>query len=189
MPKNNPNIPFNEELLASETVYDGKIIRLTKDTIRLVNGEEALREVVHHSGGAAVVALNEKNEIALVRQYRHAVGREMVEIPAGKREEGEDPRETAIRELREEAGVTADHVEDFGRVLPTCAYCTEVDHIFLATGLHPCGQDLDQDEFLSVFWAPLSHVVQQVLNGEIDDAKTVSGVLRAYYRQLGQSGE
>ncbi len=171
---------YKEVMLRSEEIYDGMIIKLTRDTIRLVNGREAVREVVHHGGGAGIVALNENNEIALVRQYRYAVGRELVELPAGKVEAGEHPRDTAVRELAEEAGLVADEMLDFGRVLPTCAYCTEVIHLFYAKGLHACAQNLDADEFLSVFWMPLDEAYQKVMDGEIDDAKTVSGVLRAY---------
>ena len=98
---------YKEIMLCSEEIYDGMIIKLTRDTIRLVNGREAVREVVHHGGGAGIVALNENNEIALVRQYRYAVGKELVELPAGKVEAGEHPRDTAVRELADDLGQAA----------------------------------------------------------------------------------
>ena len=169
---------FYEEMLASKELYKGRVFTVTLDEARLENGRSVPREVVHHPGGAAVVALNEKGEVALVRQYRYAAGKELLEIPAGKMEPGEDPRETALRELREEAGLAAEHFSEFGRIIPTGAYCSEVIYIFLATELSPVPQNLDPDEFLSVFWMDLDEAVRLVLSGEIDDAKTVSALLR-----------
>lgn len=174
----NPRTHF-EQKLASEDIYAGKIFTVTRDTVRLENGGEALRELVHHNGGAGVVAVDGEGRIALVRQYRYAQRRELLEIPAGKVEKGEPPRETALRELAEEAGCTADTLLDFGSVIPTGAYCTEVIWIFLATGLHKTNQNLDEDEFLTVLWVPFEEAVAMVLNGEITDAKSISGILRA----------
>ena len=177
---------YYEEKLGSKTIFDGKVISISLDEARLQNGKTARREVVHHPGGCGVLALNEGGEIAMVRQFRYAAGREMLEIPAGKLEPGENPAHTARRELQEEAGLLADHLEPFGQVLPTCAYCTEIIYLYLATGLHPCAQQLDEDEFLELFWLDLNEAVQLVLSGEIDDAKTVSAVLRAHIlRQQG----
>lgn len=172
-------IEHNEDRVSSKTIFEGKVITLTLDEARLENGKIATREVVHHGGGAAVVALNDKGEVALVRQYRYAVARQLVELPAGKIEAGEDPRETALRELGEEAGVAAAHFTAFGSVLPTCAYCTEEIYIYLATGLSRVERNLDEDEFLDVFWLPLDEAVEQVMDGRIIDAKTCSGLLRA----------
>ena len=180
-------MPYSEEKLSSDTIFEGRVFTITQDEVRLMNGLAATREVVHHNGGAAIVALNEAGEVALVRQYRYAVGREMTEIPAGKIEPGEDPRQTALRELGEEAGLTADNFVAFGRVIPTCAYCTEVIYLYLATGLHQTQQHLDDDEFLDVFWLPLNEVVEMVMDGHITDSKTVSGILRAkHLLQMGQ---
>ncbi len=170
---------FTEEKLGSEVLFTGKVFTITRDDVRLVNGKQAVREVVHHSGGAAVLALNHKAEVALVRQFRYAAGEEMTELPAGKLEPGEDPREAAQRELREEAGLTADKFTAFGHVVPTCAYCTEVIHLYLATGLHTTSQQLDEDELLNMFWLPLDEAVEMVMDGRIADAKTVSALLRA----------
>ena len=178
---------YNEEKLAGKTIFEGQVFTVTKDDVRLVNGRTASREVVHHKGGAAVVALNKACEVALVRQYRYAVGREVTEIPAGKIEAGEDPRQTALRELGEEAGLTAETFISFGRVIPTCAYCTETIYLYLATGLSSVPQHLDEDEFLDVFWLPLDEAVEMVMDGRIVDSKTVSGLLRAnYLLQTGQ---
>ena len=178
---------FHEETLNSEDIFEGKVFEVTLDTVRLENGKQARREVVHHGGGAGVVALNEKGEVALVRQFRYAAGKEMVEIPAGKVERGEMPIKTAQRELQEEAGLVAGELVAFGSILPTCAYCTEEIYLFLATRLREGEQKLDEDEFLQVFWLDLDRAVERVFSGEINDAKTVSGLLRA--KMLLDAGE
>jgi ADP-ribose pyrophosphatase len=136
--------------------------------------------VVHHGGGAGILALNEKGEVALVRQYRYALGREMVEIPAGKVEPWEPPWETAGRELEEECGITADSLVEFGQVVPTCGYCTEIIYLYLATSLHQTGaQNLDEDEFVDVLWLPLNEAAAIVMDGRIDDSKTAVALLKA----------
>ncbi|NLW79801.1 MAG: NUDIX hydrolase [Ruminococcaceae bacterium] len=168
-----------ERQTASTEIYKGHIFTITKDEVLLENGKPVTREVVHHTGGAAVVALNDRGEVALVRQYRYAAKQELIELPAGKLEPGEDPRETAIRELAEEAGLKADSVVPFGGVIPTPAYCTEVLYNYLATGLHTVPRNLDEDEFVDVFWLGLDEAVEMVLDGRITDAKTVAGLLRA----------
>lgn len=172
-------MPHTEKKIKSEELFSGRVIRVTLDTVELENGALSTREVVHHGGGAGIVALNEKGEIALVRQYRYALGQELVEIPAGKIEKGEEPRATAVRELEEEAGCVAQHFEAFGSVIPTCGYCTEIIYLFLATGLSKTRQNLDADEFVDVFWMPLQDAASLVMQGDITDSKTVSGILRA----------
>lgn len=169
-----------EKQLTSDEIFSGKVVRLTVDTVQLENDNTSIREVVHHGGGAAIIALNEKGEVALVRQFRYAAGKELIELPAGKIEPGEPPMETAIRELREEVACVADTFVPFGSIIPTCAYCTEVIYLFLATNLHSVGeQQLDADEFVDFFWLPLDKAVSMVMSGEITDAKTVAGILRA----------
>ncbi len=167
-----------EEKLTGEVIYDGRVVHLTKDVVRLENGAEGIREIVHHNGGACVVALNEQHEVYVVRQFRYATGCELWELPAGKLEKGEDPFEAAKRELTEEAGITADNWRDLGFFWPTVGYCTERIHMYLATGLHPAAMHLDEDEFLEPFRVPLEELVEKSLSGEIRDAKTVIGVLK-----------
>lgn len=171
-----------EKKLDSKEIFDGVVFRVTVDRVELENGQAARREVVHHTGGAGILALNERGEIAMVRQYRYAVGQEMLEIPAGKIEAGEDPKQAAYRELQEETGYAAGDFQDFGRVVPTCAYCSEIIYLFLAKDLKPVGQHLDQDEFLSVFWLDFEEAVKKVLSGEIFDSKTVAAILK--YRAM-----
>lgn len=176
-----------EEKLDSREIFDGRVIRVTVDTVRLENGRTSTREVVHHHGGAGVAALNDKGEIYLVRQYRYALDRELIEIPAGKLEAGEDPFQAARRELSEEAGLTADHWRDLGFIIPTCGYCSEIIWLYAAKGLADVRQHLDADEFLSVFTMPLDEAARQVLDGRITDSKTVAAVLKLKaLREAGQ---
>ena len=121
-----------EKQLSSDTIFTGRVISVTLDTVELENGNIGRREVVHHHGGAGVAALNAQGEIYLVRQYRYALDRELIEIPAGKLEPGEDPFETAKRELGEEAGLTAAAYRDLGYIIPTCGYCSEIFFLYAA---------------------------------------------------------
>ena len=167
-----------EKRLSSETKFEGRVITVTLDRVELENGGTSTREVVRHHGGAGVAALNDEGEIYLVRQYRYALDRELIEIPAGKLEKGEDPLEAAKRELGEEAGLAAAEYRDLGYIIPTCGYCSETIYLYAAKGLSPVGQHLDADEFLSVFTLPLDKAAEMVLSGEITDSKTVAAVLK-----------
>lgn len=167
-----------EEQLESQTLYDGKIIRVVKDRVRLENGKEAFREVVRHPGGVCVLALTDRQEVLLVRQFRYPYGEELLELPAGKREPGEDPRLCGIRELEEETGYQAEEFLDFGRLYPTPGYCGEIIYLFLAKGLRPSRQHLDEDEFLDVVKLPLSEALAQVMDGRLPDAKTQIALLK-----------
>ena len=177
----------HETQLSSEEIFDGRVIRVTRDRVQLENGHESIREVVHHHGGAAVAALNEKGEIYLVRQYRYALDRELIEIPAGKLEKGEDPFAAARRELGEEAGLSAGEYRDLGPIIPTCGYCSEIIWMYAAKDLRPVGQHLEDDEFLSVFTLPLDEAARMALSGEITDSKTVVAILKL--KALRDAGE
>lgn len=168
-----------EETLESQVIYQGCIITVTQDTVRLENGKNAKREVVHHHGGAAIVPVGENGEVYMVRQFRYPMGRELLEIPAGKLEPGEDPKTAAIRELEEECGLTADSVVELYPVYPSVGYDTEVIYTYLATGLHETKCHPDEDEFLDRLSYPLDSLVEMVMSGEICDAKTVAGILKA----------
>lgn len=167
----------------SKQIFEGKVITVTLDTVEVSNGNLATREVVHHNGGAGVVAVNTKGEIALIKQFRYALGKILIEIPAGKIEPGEDPFNTALRELEEEAAVTAQRIVPFGEIIPTCGYCTEIIYLYLATGLNPSVQNLDEDEFVEVFWIPLEQAAKMVMDGEITDSKSALGILKAWTMQ------
>lgn len=176
-----------ERQISSETIFTGRVIRVTQDIVELENGNTGVREVVHHHGGAGVAALNKQDEIYLVRQYRYALDRELIEIPAGKLEPGEDPFETAKRELGEEAGLAAAAYRDLGYIIPTCGYCSEIIYLYAARELSPVRQHLDADEFLSVFTMPLDEAARLVLSGEITDSKTVAAILKV--KALRDAGE
>lgn len=167
-----------EKTLSVQEIFSGHVVRLTLDKVELENGRSAMREVVHHRGGACIAALTEKDELYLVRQYRYALGQELWELPAGKLEEGEDPFEAAKRELEEECGLNADQYIDLHPFYPTVGYCSEVIYTWLARGLHPVPMHLDEDEFLTPTKMPLEEVCRMVLNGEIRDGKTVAAVLK-----------
>lgn len=175
-----------EKTLSVQEIFSGHVVRLTLDKVELENGRSAMREVVHHRGGACIAALTEKDELYLVRQYRYALGQELWELPAGKLEEGEDPFEAAKRELEEECGLKADQYIDLHPFYPTVGYCSEVIYTWLARGLHPVPMHLDEDEFLTPTKMPLEEVCRMVLEGEIRDGKTVAAVLKI--KALKESG-
>ena len=168
-----------EKTLESRSVFDGRVIQVKHDRVLCPNGQESFREVVEHRGGVAVVAVTEQEEIFLVRQYRYAVGYEMWEIPAGKLEADEEPFCAIVRELEEEVGAVADTWQDLGYIIPTCGYCNEKIHLFLAKDLTYTQTHPDEDEFLDVVKLPKAKVMAMCKNGQINDAKTICALARA----------
>ena len=168
-----------EKTLTSQPIFSGRVIHVKLDRVLCPNGRESSREIVEHRGGVAVVAVTEQNEIFLVKQYRYALGREMWEIPAGKLEEGEEPFSAIKRELEEEVGAVAASWQDLGHIIPTCGYCSEKIHLFLARNLTFTQTNPDEDEFLDIVKLPLSQVKEMCQNGEINDAKTICALARA----------
>lgn len=169
---------FYEQTEEVQGIFSGKIINVHTDKITLVDGTEAQREVVDHPGGVAIVGLTENNEVLMVRQFRYPYKETIYEIPAGKLEKGEDPREAAIREFREECGAVAEKLEPLGEIYPTPGYCGEIIRIFYATDLTFGEQELDEDEYLEVIKMPFSECVAKIMSGEIKDAKTIVGILK-----------
>ena len=167
-----------EKTLSKDYKYNGKIINMRVDEAELENGKTAIREVVEHSGGVCVAALDENNCLLMVRQFRYPYGEVLLEIPAGKREKGEDPLECGKRELEEETGYTAQKYTDLGKLYPTPAYVDEVIYMYYAENLSKTHQHLDEDEFLSVERVPFDDAVKMVMNGEIRDAKTQVAILK-----------
>ncbi len=171
---------FRETKVNSEVIYDGKVVKLCKDTVQLPDGNNALREVVRHKGAVCVIPVTENGEVVMVRQYRYAVERVLWEIPAGKLDStSEIPLEAAKRELREETGAVAQKLEYLGEYLGSPAILDEKIHMYLATGLTFGNRDLDEDEFVETDRVPLEKLVEMVLGGEIPDGKTQAAVLRA----------
>ena len=170
-----------EQTARSEEIFDGLVLHLFRDEVSLPDGGIAVREVVRHVGAVCVVPLTDDGNVVLERQFRYPVGRVVTEIPAGKLNfPGEDPLSAAKRELREETGYEADRWTVIGLFYPAIAYSDEKITMFLAQGLHRGEQDLDEDEFLSVFEMPLGEAVRKVLDGTIADSKTQTGLMKAY---------
>ena len=172
---------LEEKTISRDEIYNGRIFKVTKDMALLENGREALREVVHHSGGVTVIPITDNNEIIMVKQYRYPYHKAILEIPAGKLEKGESHYDAGKRELLEETGCTCSEYEFLGEVFPTPAYVTEVIYMYMARGLEFLKQNLDSDEFLDVVKLPVEKAFEMVMNGEIADSKTQIGVLKAYY--------
>lgn len=171
---------MKEKTISSEKLFQGVILGLRRDTVLLPDGKTAFREVAEHPGGVAIVALTDEGEVMLVRQHRYPFNRQLLEIPAGKREVGEPPFVTAQRELKEEVGATADRWYDLGTMLPSPGCYDEVVYIYMAEGLHFSAPCLDEGEFLTAEQMPLSDLVELCLKGEVADAKTVCGALKAH---------
>ena len=170
---------LTEVTLRRRDVYNGLLVQVHQDDVRLPNGKEAVREVVDHVDGAAILALDGENRVLAVRQYRYVFGRTLLELPAGKLDPGEDPMAGALRELKEETGAEPDVFQPLGRIIPAPGCFGETLHLFLARGLHFGAQKLDEDEFLNVERVPFDEMVHRCVNGEIEDGKTVAAVLRA----------
>ncbi len=163
---------------ATRRIYEGRIISVRVDNVRLEDGREAVREVVEHPGAVAVVPVLD-GRIVMVRQYRYPAGREMLEIPAGTLKAGEDPLECAKRELTEETGYRAAEMRKFFHAWLAPGYSEEQMHFFLATGLTPCQGEQDEDEHVEVEMLEVSDVLAAVREGRISDAKTAAGLLLA----------
>ncbi len=177
---------LRETTESSRYAFEGKLLKLRVDEARLPDNTLANREVVEHPGGVGVVALTDEGEILLVQQFRYPYSEILTEIPAGKREPGEDPLTAGMRELAEETGATAEKFVPLGTVYPTPGYCDEVIYLYLATGLHFTDAHPDKDEFLDVIRMPLAHLVDEVLAGNIPDAKTQIAALKAWVITKGE---
>jgi ADP-ribose pyrophosphatase len=160
-------------------IYTGKFIRFTLDTVKLPNGSVAELEILHHPGGATVVALDADERICLLRQYRHAIGGWLWELPAGKLENNEAPLRCAQRELEEEAGVCAQVWESLGKIISSPGMFTEVIHLYLARTLTSVPARMEADEVIEVHWVPWARAQHMAKTGEIEDAKTLAALLRA----------
>ncbi len=157
----------------------GPVVEVTEDIVSLPNGATSVREVVHHPGGVCVAAVDDRGNVAVVRQYRYPFGRVLLELPAGKLEKGEDPFDAVKRELSEETGLEADKWSELGYIYVSPGISTETLYLYLATGLHQGQAHPDPNEFLDVEMMPLAELHRMALAGDIHDAKTVIGALKA----------
>ncbi len=170
---------LTEKTLSSESIFEGKIVRLKLDSIELPNGNTATREVVNHPGGVTVVALTDKNEVLFVRQYRYPYGETILELPAGKLEKNMTPLENGKRELLEETGAVGYNYISLGVSYSSPGFCDETVHMYMCRIEKFDEQRLDEDEFLNVEKIPLDTAVEMVLNNRIFDGKTQTALLKA----------
>jgi ADP-ribose pyrophosphatase len=165
------------------SVYRGRVVNLDLETVTLPNGKTVELEIIHHPGAAAIVPMKDDKTVLLIRQYRHAIGGYILEIPAGKLDPGEDPRDCAARELEEEIGFRASSLEPVLTFFTTPGFTDEVIYVFKATGLTPGAQNLGHDEVLDVIELPLERAIAQIKDGTIRDGKTIIGLQAVYPRE------
>ena len=166
---------------AKRRIHRGRLIELNVETADMPDGSSLDLEIVRHPGGAAVAAVNERSEVCLLRQFRHAVGEARLwELPAGCIDASdESPSATAARELREEAGVSAASWRELGTLLPSPGFCDERLHLYLAMDLTYVGSSQHDDEYIEIHWVPFEIAYKMAVRGEVTDAKTVAGLFRA----------
>jgi ADP-ribose pyrophosphatase len=168
---------LTEHFVAGSRVFDGSLLKVHRDTVRLPDGSEGSREYIRHPGAVAIVPLFEDGNVLLERQFRYPNRREFIEIPAGKIDAGEPHLATAKRELLEETGYTASVWTRLGVMHTAIGYTDEAIELFLAKGLEHRGAQLDPGEFLEVLRVPFDEAIAMVRDGRITDAKTVVGLL------------
>jgi len=170
---------FSEQRVASKTVFKGKLLHVVSDTVRLPNGRESTREYIRHPGASMIIAMADEHTIVLERQYRYPLDRHFIELPAGKIDPGEDPKDTAKRELREECGYEARDWRHLTTLHPCIAYANERIELYLARDLVSVDRQLDDGEFLEVLHVPVTEALAWVRDGRITEAKAVTGLLWA----------
>jgi ADP-ribose pyrophosphatase len=170
---------FSETTLSSEVVFRGKLLSVVSDRVRLADGSESIREYIHHPGAAMVLAFVDARTLLLERQFRYPLRRHFIELPAGKIDPGEDPRDTARRELREECGYEAAEWRHLATLHPGIGYTDERIELYLARDLKHVGHALDAGEFLEVFALSVEEALEWIRQGRITEAKAVTGLLWA----------
>ncbi|RDY28747.1 NUDIX hydrolase [Romboutsia weinsteinii] len=168
-----------EKTISSDRVYTGKVISLRVDTVEVLNQGYKKREIVEHGGAVGIVAITDNNKILLVKQFRKAIEKEIVEIPAGKLEIGENPKDCAIRELQEETGYTAQNIKLMHKFFTSAGFSNQKVFIYLATGLTKGENNLDDGENLDLYELDLNDAYDMVVRNDIEDAKTSIGILLA----------
>ncbi|MCI5823386.1 MAG: NUDIX hydrolase [Candidatus Gastranaerophilales bacterium] len=167
---------FKEKQTNRKEIYNGRVIDVVCDDVILQDGKASKREVVLHSGGVVILAVDKNNMVYMVKQYRYAVQKEIYELPAGRLEKGEDPFECAKRELEEECGLVADTWESLGFIYSSPGILSEKLYLYKATNLKQTQQHLDEGEFLSVSKFNIDNVLGMIKENRINDAKTICAV-------------
>ena len=179
MSEKNIQLKHFETIEKEEEIFVGRVFRVAQREVVLENGEKAKREVVYHNGGAAVLPVDTDGNVYLVRQFRSAFNKEVLEVPAGKLEKGEDPFFAAVRELEEETGFKSDSFINLGEYWPTVGYCSEIVYLYLAKMLSSGSTNFDDDEFISLVKMPFEKAYEMCMKGEICDGKTQLAILKA----------
>ena len=169
---------YEEKTISSEIVYEGPVFRVRKHIVDTVGGE-SVRDIVEHSGGAIMLAVSDDGKILMERQFRKALEQDFLELPAGKADPGETPETTASRELSEETGYTAEDVRHLISFYPTCGYSNEHLHIYICKSLKRGEKHPDRDECIDLEWLSADKIIEMIRNGEIQDSKTIIGILFA----------
>ena len=172
-------LDMSETALTSQTVFQGRLLHVKSDRVRLPNGHQTTREYILHPGAAMIIAMPDDNTITLIRQYRYPLNRHFIELPAGKIDPGEAPLHTAQRELREECGYIAAEWRHLTTLHPGIGYSNERIELYLARGLTQAGRNLDADEFLEMMLVPVAEAMTWIRDGRITEAKAVTGLLWA----------
>lgn len=175
---------FEEKTIDSNVVYSGKVITVLKDNVEVSDGHKSFREVVVHSGGVVVAAMKDENTILLVKQYRYPLKKVNIELPAGKLEIGENPDEACKRELEEETGYRAKYWKSLGYINTTPGICTEKLYLYLAKDIEFVGEHPDEGEIIKCCEYKLSEVFNMIQTGEINDAKTICTLSRAFCKEF-----
>ena len=170
---------FNEKTITSEKKFEGRIFNVEVLDVELPDGKKGYRELVNHPGGVGIVALTDDNKILMVRQYRKPIEKDIIEIPAGKLEKGEDPLVCGKRELEEETGYRAKEFVSLGYLYPSPGFANEVTHLYLAWDLEKGNVNPDEDEYLDILELSVNDIYSAIMKNEINDAKTVIGFFKA----------
>jgi len=170
---------FFEKQIETKTLYEGMIVNVRRDVAEIQGGRRVAREVVEHPGGVGIVPVTQDNKVLMVRQYRYPMEEELLEIPAGKLDDGETPLECAVRELSEETGCTAGKYVDFGATYPSPGFCKETLYLYLALDLQYGQMHLDEGELLRVEPVGIDDLMGKIMANELPDAKTIIGIMKA----------
>lgn len=166
-----------EKTISSERIYEGRILNLRKDKVLVKDNKTSFREIVEHNGGVALAAVTPDGKMVMVRQYRKAAEKAVLEVPAGKIEKDEDHRLTAERELKEETGYSAGRIEFVTSFYSSIGYSTEMIYLYFATDLTPGETDFDDNEAIEILEYDLQELKKMVFSGEIEDAKSIAAIL------------